>query len=338
MWSNLMNLIERYLQAVSRELPPDQREDILKELRSSLYDALEAVGGDEASDEQVSAILKEMGSPREVAASYYPAGQYVVGPALYPTFLTVLKIVITVMITVQVVLITLSLAVTETPSVFDELGGLMASIPAAVGYVVLIFWGIQRTSVQPEPEAVFDPRKLPPLEAVAEPVSRFEQFVSMIANVIALAFLVRFAQAGGFNVAFFDNPVIRQFLPWLVASFVVDIALDIVLLWRGRWDTSTRIAGIVGNLFGLVVLYVVLQGHNAWLAEAGISQSLLGFADNRELFLTNLQAAGMVMFRFGIAVAMVIIGVEMASYLYKLVRARLNPPTSGLAAMATMNR
>ncbi len=333
-----MNLIERYLQAISRELPATLRDDILKELRSSLYDALEAAGGDDASEEQVSAILKEMGSPRDVAASYYPAGQYVVGPALYPTFLTVLKVVITVMITVQVVLITLSIAVTETPSVFDELGGLLASIPAAVGYVVLIFWGIQRTAEQPEPEAAFDPRTLPPLEAVAEPVSRFDQFVSLIANVIGLAFLVRFAQAGGFDVAFFDNPVIRQFLPWLAATFVVDIALDIVLLWRGRWERNTRIVGIVGNLFGLAVLYVVFQGHHAWLAEAGISQSLLGIADNRELFVTNLQAAGMVSFRFGIAVAMVIVGLETAYYVYKLIRARMNAPVVPVAGMVSANR
>lgn len=333
-----MNLIERYLQAIGRELPADQWEDILKELRSSLYDALEAVGGDEASDAQVAAILKEMGSPREVAASYYPAGQYVVGPALYPTFLTVLKIVITVMITVQVVLITLSLAATENPSVSDALGGLLASIPATVGYVVLIFWGIQRTSVQPEPEAAFDPYKLPSLEAVAEPVSRFEQFVSLIANVIALSFLVQFAQAGGFHVAFFDNPVIRQFLPWLVASFIVDIALDIVLLWRGRWETITRVAGIAGNLFGLIVLFVVFQGHNAWLAEAGISQSLIAFAENTELFFTNTQAAGMVMFRFGIAVAMVIVGVETVFYLYKLVQARLNPSTATVVGMVATNQ
>ena len=45
-----MNLIERYLQEVGRSLPSGQREEILTELRSSLYHALESNAQGEPND------------------------------------------------------------------------------------------------------------------------------------------------------------------------------------------------------------------------------------------------------------------------------------------------
>ena len=77
-----MELIERYLQAIGRALPPAQRADILAELRSSLYDALESAAGGTAVEAQAAVLIKQMGPPQQVAAAYYPAGQYLIGPAL----------------------------------------------------------------------------------------------------------------------------------------------------------------------------------------------------------------------------------------------------------------
>ena len=67
-----MELIERYLQEIGRHLPANKRADILSELRSSLDDSLEARTNGQPSEEAIVQIIKEMGAPRKVAASYYP--------------------------------------------------------------------------------------------------------------------------------------------------------------------------------------------------------------------------------------------------------------------------
>lgn len=339
-----MNLIERYLQAISRELPVSQQEDILKELRSSLYDALEGEGDEPITDERAAAIIKQMGSPRHVAASYYPAGQYVIGPALYPMFMTILKIVLVTILSVQAVLIGLSFGTAVTTrSLIQDMFGLLASLPAAAGWVVLIFWAIQRFEPNAVPEeSAFDPYKLPALESYTEPVSRFEQIFSVVVNIVALAFLWNFAQSGVFTgipgLAFFQNPVIAQFFPWLFASSVLDVAMDIILLWRGHWETKTRIAGILSNLFGLAVLFVIFEGHSAWLRAEGISESLLIWTQNPEFFFTNAQVAGMIFFRMGFAVAILIVAIETATYIYKLIRRRMNPPIATTVGLVAANR
>jgi hypothetical protein len=338
------HLIERYLQAISRELPANQQEDILKELRSSLYDTLEGEGDGEPTEERVVALIKEMGSPRQVAAAYYPAGQYVIGPALYPMFITVLKIVLVTILSVQALLVGLSFGVAVTTrSLIQELFGLLGALPAAAGWVVLIFWAIQRFEPKAIPEEeIFDPRKLPALESYNEPVSRFEQIFSIVVNVIALAFLWNFAQSGVLTgiegLAFFQNPVIVQFFPWLFASSVLDIVIDIVLLWRGRWETRTRVAGILFNLFSLVVLFVMFEGHSAWLRAEGISESLVIWTQDPEFFFTNAQATGMILFRMGFAIAILIIGVETAVYTYKLIRRRMNAPISPVTGLVSAHR
>jgi len=68
-----MNLIERYLHEVRRYLPAKNREDILAEIRSHLTDTLEERVKGEPGEEDMASLLKEMGSPRKLAASY-PGG------------------------------------------------------------------------------------------------------------------------------------------------------------------------------------------------------------------------------------------------------------------------
>ena len=81
-----MDLIERYVYEVGRQLPRKQRADIQVELKSTLVDTLEDRVEGEPSQEDEIKLLKEFGPPRKVAASYWPQGQYLIGPNLFPLF------------------------------------------------------------------------------------------------------------------------------------------------------------------------------------------------------------------------------------------------------------
>jgi hypothetical protein len=96
-----MNLIDRYVAEVGKNLPLLKgREDIEKELRSTLEDMLEdriSTTGRMRDEAMEIELLKEYGSPQQVAATYNPQ-PYLIGPRLFPFFLMVLKIVITVIV------------------------------------------------------------------------------------------------------------------------------------------------------------------------------------------------------------------------------------------------
>lgn len=320
-----MELIERYLQEIGRNLPRNQRADILSELRSALMDTLDARGG-EPSEEAIVQVIKEMGPPQKVASSYHAEGQYLIGPALYPTFKLVLGIVFSAVIGAQLIAIVVATGIgREAFSFYDEFLQIMSSLPNAVGMVVIIFALLQYWEVRPEMKTEpFDPRKLPRL-AGDQPVERGEHVFSIIMEVIVLTFVTQFVAGGGFGAeGALPNPVIEQFFVWIVLSMVAGIVVDIWLLWKGRWQMSTRIAKIGVNVFSLVVLYILVQGHNAWLAEAGVK----GFLDSLTLLSdsTNqtIQIVGMAAFRMGLTIAFIVTVIETLVQIYRMSKARIN--------------
>jgi hypothetical protein len=321
-----MELIERYLQSIGRHLPRRQRRDILSELRSSLMDTLEARFGGTYSDDDVAQVIKEMGPPQKVAASYDAEGQYLIGPTLFPTFKLVLGIVLAAVIGGQLVALLVGVVFGErTVSGPEELAVIANSLPAAFGMVALVFAILQRYGVQPElnKEEAFDPRKLPALETEA-PVKRGEQIVSIVMGAVVLALVAQYTLRGGFVGAdLFDNPVVDRYFFWIALSIVIGIMLDAWLLWQGRWTPLTRLAKIGSEVFSLVVLGLLIQGHTAWLNARGVS----GFFDSVSRLAPytseTAQLFGMAAFRMGLTVAFIVTAVDAGVQVFRLIKAGL---------------
>jgi len=90
-----MELLDRYLHAVRFWLPKEQKKDIIAELSEDILsevDEKEGELGRQLSDDEQAAILKRRGSPFAVAQSYLPQ-RHLIGPALFPIYLFVLKLV-----------------------------------------------------------------------------------------------------------------------------------------------------------------------------------------------------------------------------------------------------
>lgn len=101
-----MDLVERYLKAVAAQLPRETREDIVAELRDDIMgriEDLEARLGRAPSDDEVEALLREVGHPLTVAARYRPGPQALIGPELYPWWLFGVKVGLAVMVCVTLI-------------------------------------------------------------------------------------------------------------------------------------------------------------------------------------------------------------------------------------------
>ena len=88
-----MQLVNAYLAEVGRYLPPEQRSDIVGELRDDILEQLAALAEPEGrvpelADERQ--VLTALGHPLKVASAYKPQ-RYLVGPGLYPAYLKTLK-------------------------------------------------------------------------------------------------------------------------------------------------------------------------------------------------------------------------------------------------------
>lgn len=93
-----MDLIERYLAAISPLLPRRQRADILEELREALLGRREekaAELGRPLTRDEDAALIRAFGNPI-VVAGRYGSQQYLVGPEIYPLYVFALKVLLAI--------------------------------------------------------------------------------------------------------------------------------------------------------------------------------------------------------------------------------------------------
>ncbi len=84
-----MEMIDRYIYAVTQHLPENIREDVSKELLSNIQDMLP----ENATADQIQEILEELGNPAKLAIEYNPERRYLIGPSIYNQYITLLKTV-----------------------------------------------------------------------------------------------------------------------------------------------------------------------------------------------------------------------------------------------------
>jgi hypothetical protein len=270
--------IDRYVAEVGRMLPERNRADVEKEIRSLLQDALDAeAAGAGATDEQALAILRQFGPPREMAMRY-GASQYLIGPLLYPTFVTVLRVVVGIALAVSLFGVVLSIA--QAPprleDAFAMVGGIVGSVVQAAAWVVLVFALVERLNLRWELKQkgqAWDPSSLPPAETY-DRVSAFETIVTVVFTTAFLVFLNvildsqgRVTVEGGdwTSVAIFSAEFLR-YIPWLTALLAAEMVVAVVALIRGRWTTLLRLLNIALNLAMIALALVMLVGPSlaAW--------------------------------------------------------------------------
>ena len=323
-----MDTIERYIHEVGRYLPVKNRADIMAELRSLLSDALENNAGAEPSEAMVHDVLKKFGSPRSVAAKYYPEGQYLIGPTLFPLFQMVIWIVVAAVFGAQILAMAVGYVMAgKGIDPFAAVGGLVNSIPASVGWVVLVFYLLQRFDVRPdEADEEWDPASLPQISEEAE-VKRGERIFGIIAGTFVLALLTLFPDRIGVYFfpggTFFGNPVLSQYIVLVGVSLLASILLDIYMVWQGRWSKLNRLVKLAVNIFSIVVLGLLVQGHTVWLQAHGVTN----FVEAMNIFSTDVVANGQILamwaFWMGFTVALIVTAIETIVTIFRMVRSSM---------------
>lgn len=264
----MTDLVDRYVHQVGRYLSPKQRADIEAELRSQIRDQLEDRYGGVPSDDEVAAVLRELGDPRVLAARY-AEDRYLVGPAFYPTMITVLQYGWAILPPV-VFFLSIFGALTATAPVDVPralLDAALSAVQAGVflsAAVVLVFAMIERAvHAQRLPPAPFDPVALPRVDDPAT-VSRFEVAFGIALGIVFTFVLSYFLAVGGLTLQFnLSDPgdVIPFPTVWgvlLLLNGVAMIVLHLVVLRRNRWDYRLWALETALEVFGSICLYFVL--------------------------------------------------------------------------------
>ena len=148
-------LVERYLKVVAAHLPAGQRDDVVAELRDEIDSRLEARAaglGRALQDDEVEAVLREIGHPLSVAARYRPGPRHVVGPELYPYWRFAIRaggIVLLVLTALGLVARVLSGEADPGAAFGQSIAGLFNGVITLIGLVTLAAYIFERQSERP---------------------------------------------------------------------------------------------------------------------------------------------------------------------------------------------
>jgi hypothetical protein len=333
-----MNTIDRYISEVGRFLPRKSRADIQVEIRSSIEDMLEDRGkkyGRPIDEEMTTDVLKEFGSPKKVAASYLPE-KYLIGPRIYPLFILVLQIVLTVIGAVALVRLGFELN-QAAPGIDNQLKLIgqtvlesLSGALQALGNIVLVFVILERflPDLKMDEDEDWDPREL---RDVSEPdqVRLWEPIIAIVFTAAALIIFnfyphllgIGFVRNGQWTFIPALSEAFFRYLPWINVVWILQIILQLVLLRRGGWEAVTRWFSIAIQLIGIGIAYALLQEPSiiAFTAETLAGGPLEAQTANMLVLLMTQMA------KIALIIAIVVGGFEALRSAYRLITKKSTP-------------
>lgn len=328
-----MNMLDLYIAEIGNHLPEKNRSDLQREIRSLVEDALDDAAqsqGRPVDEAMTVEVLKEFGAPDKVAASY-SSPRYLIGPRLFPTYWTVLRIVLAVVMIVTAIGIGLGWGQGANPGqtpvdIFTEaIAGLLGALVAVFGNVTLVFAILERFvpdfSLQ---EKDWDPRQMK-AEPDPEKVNLLEPVLGSVFVVAALLFLNVYPQWIGI-FSFVDGrwesapllaPEFFKYLPFINILLIADIVRNALLLQSGRWTTALRVFVIATSLAAIALLATMLAGPNLLQLNAA-DLTRLGWDELTVRNLVDADAALATLFRMVLGVAIAANLIEIGQQIYRL--------------------
>jgi hypothetical protein len=183
-----MDLLDRYLAAISRELPKAQARDVTAELRDTLLSQIEereAGLGHKLDRKELEALLKDFGHPLVVAGRYRKI-QHLIGPEVFPFWFATIRVMLGIELAIWLGALVVSFASANTPlaRITDQfVPSLLTLATFTFGVVTLVFAVIERVGVSRLYRG-WSPRKLP--AARVHRRGRFQVASEMVTDVIVL--------------------------------------------------------------------------------------------------------------------------------------------------------
>lgn len=332
-----MELIERYIYAVTKSLPVRQRADIEKELRSIIEDMIEQDSGHEPRLAKVKKALLELGDPSLLANNYRAAKRYLIGPQLFDNYLLVLKIVagaVFLGITIATVLgMVFSSEINGARIVVNYFGTLAAAMFQAFTWVTIGF-GLAEHYGQETIEAKHRNRKWdvadlpePPEKSSAIPI-----WEPITAIIFSIFFLILFlstphllgiyfpTEPGWVIIPFFSVTVLKTYRLLVLGIFLTGLAKEIMKLVSGRWTLKLSI--FVTGLTIVSIILTILLFTNPGIWNENFVSELREYTD------TDFDLAGLWNAVTENAVYVIIIGsvIEIISAVIKGIKPHLGIP------------
>jgi hypothetical protein len=272
------DMINRYVYQVTRRLPNNTRKDIEQELRTLITDMLEEkTQGNTPGKQDIDTVLKELGSPYELADKYRDNSHYLISPTIYPAWLFVLKIVMGAVLLGIAISSVLGLISEEGIVWYEYLGSCLATLFSgefmAFAWVTLIFAIIERRGLNVK-ELVpdWDIASLPPVSTHEVSIPIWGPIAEIVFTIfIMLIFLLSPQLIGAYSIdngvtiiPVFDLDAIRAVMPLILLCLGVGILKNIWELVDGKYSIRYSFFTLGVDVIEIILTIIIFKGFKIW--------------------------------------------------------------------------
>lgn len=282
-----MQLIDIYIQEVTRRLPEKSRGDIALELRSTIEDILP----ENYSEKEVKEVLKNLGNPASLASEYSERPMHLIGPRYFDMYTTLLKIV-----TPIVAILTFFVFIVENIITYggeeDIVSGSINVIILILGHgtwnivsaviqtffwITLVFAILERTDTSKEKSPLTpgwtewtpDDLKSLPLISKEKKISTLDIFGSLLWIAIFIGVYFNASHLIGIYekvqgkiqliIPTFNQEILQSFWLIIISALIIEIAFVFYKLIARQWTSKLAIMNTVRNIVSTIVFIVIIS-------------------------------------------------------------------------------
>ena len=258
---------DRYIAAVLKGIPEEQRADVNGKLRqlidTSVLEQM-SLGEDPGTAERL--VLRELGDPMRVSATYSGRSLSLIGPRFYPEYIRLLKLLVSIVVPIVTVVVGITTALTGESVwsvVLAALGsGFMVGIQVAF-WITLVFAVIdRRTTDDSSVSSEWDFDDLPEIT---------ENRIGLgdtLASITGLSLLVLFLlwqptyqesfDPGGPSIPILNPALSTLWIPILIVILLASITLELIKYRTGRWTIPlAAVNSLLSLSFAFSAIFII---------------------------------------------------------------------------------
>lgn len=280
-----MELIELYIQEVTRRLPEKNRVDIALELQSTIEDMLP----EDHTEQDVKAVLLKLGDPVTLASGYRDRPMHLIGPRYYDVYISLLKMILPIAAVISLIALLGDNPLRDTGNTVMEailkiigkgISGIISTGIQVFFWLTLSFAILERMDTSKDQSPLtkdlkpWTPENLKDIPNISKQkaISMIEIFASLLGLSVFTALYFNAANLLGvyekrndsliFVTPSFNQEVLNTY--WLPVSCVVIIGvlLAIYKLFLRQWTLKLAIFHAIYQLLSTLTFIIIISNPN----------------------------------------------------------------------------
>ncbi|MBL3643873.1 hypothetical protein JMN23_16085 [Bacillus sp. RHFB] len=277
-----MELIELYIQEVTRRLPEKNRADIALELQSTIEDMLP----EDHTEQDVKEVLLKLGDPVTLASGYRDRPMHLIGPRYYDVYISLLKMILPIAAVISLIALVGDNPFRDTGNTVMEailkiigkgISGIISTGIQVFFWLTLSFAILERLDTSKDQSPVtkdlkpWTPENLKDIPNISKKkaVPMVEVFASLLGLSVFAALYFNAANLLGvyekrngsliFVTPSFNQDVLNSY--WLLVSCVIIIGglLAIYKLFLGRWTLKLAFFHAIYQLLYTLAFIIIIS-------------------------------------------------------------------------------